>query len=160
MNMIWSNICGISGRTRIPNEIIPVKAEQSKSLFGHDANWAINLELELDSRTTAGSDGRSWLKITLSKVHCIQQVITYYQDGTPKRTATCTSSDCSTSCSGSGCPTFLLTATTENIEIGDLPLIADCKYGNTVKFENRNGDDFAISDMAITGKQGGITRIF
>ena len=84
---------------------------------------------------------------------CIEQVKEHYGDGTPKRTHTCTSSvsDCS------GVSDFFLTVTIENTELpGDLPLIADCKYGDTVKLERRGGDVFTVAEMAITGKQGGI----
>ena len=160
--MICSDICAISAtRERLADEITPVSVEHSRSKDDNEtdnaAANAIDLNLDTKSNTVAGSDGKRWLKINLGKLNCILQVIWYTRVVNPYYTWTCTGIDCS-SCSegqGSSCSTYNLTTSIETKRApgDDLPFIADCKYGSTVKLERASGN-FAVTEIAITGKQG------
>ena len=145
-------------RERLSNEIIPVDAEHSATFEDNEdyaAAHAIDLDLSTSSYTRANSDGESWLKVNLDEVHCIHQVIRY-DGGKPHNIWTCTSTDCS-SCEpedGYYCPNTGLTITAE--KANDLPLIADCMNGDTVKLQENYGDEFPVDEIVIIGKQGEI----
>ena len=158
--MIYVVICVISAtRERLPDEIIPVSVENSHTFKDNEEKYAAAHAIDLDHGTTsitsAGSDGKAWLKVNLAKSYCIHQVIWYISGSNPYHTWTCSSSDCST-CEGSYCSYYLVTTSSERESSDDLPLIADCKYGDTVKLESRNGGNFWVYEIAITGKQGDI----
>ena len=153
-------MCVISAtRERLPDEIIPDSAENSYTYQDNERTYAaahaIDLAWNTRSATSAGSDGKIWLKVNLAKLNCIHQVILYNVKGDPFLTSTCTSSNCSP-CKGSYCKSLLLTTSSEKTLSDDLPLIADCKYGDTVKVEKLNGGGFSVPEIAITGKQGEI----
>ena len=159
--MICSDICVISGRReRLVDEIIPASVAHSQT-FNNDeekyaAAHAIDLDLDTVSATMAGSDGRMWLKVKLGKLICIEQVIWYRSDGSPRQIHTCSSTDC-TDCTHSSCDSFSLTVSIEGTSTDDLPpTIPDCKYGDTVKLEKISGSSFVVYEIAITGKQGEI----
>ena len=155
-------MCVISAtRDRLPDEIIPDSAENSHTVDDNEEKYAaahaIDLDLGTRSKTTTGSDGKRWLKVNLAKLYCIHQVIWYYTDGSPFLTWTCSSTDCST-CEGSSywCNRYLLTISSERTSSDDLPLIASCKYGDTVKIDARNFGWFEVHELSITSKQGEI----
>ena len=104
------------------------------------------------SNTKHGSDGKSWLKVNLAKLNCIHQVIWYGSTGDPIFTYTCTSSNCST---GNGGNVYSLTTSAERTS-SYLPLIADCKYVDTVKLQEDIGFGIGVYEVAIIGKQGEI----
>ena len=123
---------------READEITPVSAEHSathnndEAIYG--AGRAIDLDLVTRSFTGAGSDGAIWLKLTLDKVYCVQQVIWYeYRDGTSHLTWTCTNTDCN-NCVGNYCIRYTLTVSTKEA-VSDLSPVSDCKYGDTVKLK-------------------------
>ena len=123
------------------------------------ADRAIDLNLGTNSWTVSGSEGTSWLKLTLDKVYCAQQVIRYRNDGTPHNTWTCTDKDCTKcehqgSTSGSYCSVLTLTVSTEGA-VSDLSPASDCKYGDTVKFE-RDFHGFLLTEIAIVRKSGNL----
>ena len=113
------------------------------------------MDLETRSYTVAGSDGTVWLKITLDKIYCVEQVMRYKMDGDPRLTWTCTENDCS-NCVGRFCSDYTLTVSTEGA-VSDLSPVSDCRYGDTVKLE-RNGGGFGVHEIAIIGKQGILMR--
>ena len=157
---ICHDMCVISAkRERRPDEIIPVSVEHSQTLKNNEEKFAaahaIDLDLETRSSTSAGSDGKIWFKVNLAKLNCIHQAILYNDKGDPFLTSTCTSSNCSP-CEGSYCKSLLITTSSEKTLSDDLPLIADCKYGDTVKVEKLNGGGIGVPEIAITGKQGEI----
>ena len=141
---------------REAGEIIPVTAEHSATKNNDEASYAavraIDLDLRTRSRTVPGSDGTIWLKLTLDKVYCVQQVMRYIDDGTPLLTWTCTDTDCS-KCVGAMCSDFTLTVSTEGA-VSDLSPVSDCKYGDTVKLEKVDGDGLRVYEIAIVGKSG------
>ena len=154
-------MCVISAtRERLPDEIIPDSVEHSHTYQDNEEKYAaaqaIDQDLGTSSITTAGSDGKIWLKVNLAKLYCIHQVIWYHPDGSPFLTWTCSSSDCSTCEDHSSCSNFFLTAKSERTSSDGLPLIADCKYGDTVKLKIRDGSSFGVPEITITGKQGEI----
>ena len=153
-------MCVISAtRERLPNEIIPDSAENSYTYQDNEKTYAaahaIDLAWNTRSATSAGSDGKIWLKVNLGKLISIHQVIRYRTDVNPYNAWTCTSSGCSY-CEGSSCSKYLLTTSSEGTSSDDLPLIADCKYGDTVKLERLKSGWFDVHEIAIIGKQGEI----
>ena len=120
----------------------------------YGAGRAIDLDLSTHSWAVPGSDGTTWLKLTLGKVFCVQQVIYWYTDNdTPVLIWTCTDTDCS-NCVGSWCSSFTLTVSTEGA-VSDLSPVSDCKYGDTIKLERVSGDsNFGVPEIAIVGKSG------
>ena len=116
------------------------------------AEHAIDLDLDTYSYTAAGSDGTSWLKVNLDRVHCVEQVVWYRNDGTPMISWTCTDTDCS-NCVGFFCYKYTLTVSTEGA-VSDLSPVSDCKYGDTVKLEKVVGTSFNVYEIAIVGKPG------
>ena len=87
-------------RERVTGEITPVSAEQSGTLNEEDedengAELAIDMDLDTANLANFETDTPSpWLKLTLDKVYCVQDVIMYYFDGNPLITWTCTDSEC------------------------------------------------------------------
>ena len=90
-------------RERSDGEIVPQKAEQSATEEGDEATWgashAIDLDLETMSYTVADVNGKRWLKLTLSQVYCVHQVLRH--DDVFFQTWTCSPSSCS--CQGAFC---------------------------------------------------------
>ena len=153
-------MCLISAtRQRLSDEITPVSVEHSGTKDDDEeccaAAHATDLELRTRSFTIPGSDGNAWLKVNLAKLNCIHQVIWYSSGSSHFLNWTCSSSDCS-KCESSYCGRFLLTTSSDRTSSDDLPLIADCKYGDTVKIERLDGDRFNVYEIAITVKQGEI----
>ena len=146
-------------RVRQPDEITPVRAEHSATYNNDEAYFgaerAIDLYLGTSSSTVAGSDGTIWLKVTLDKVYCIEQVIWYRNDGTPFLTWACTDTDCSKCVGSDYCSQFTLTVSTEK-DVSDLSPVSDCKYGDTVKLERVIGTGIGVKEIAITGKSGNL----
>ena len=85
-------------------------------------------------------------------MHCVHKVITYYNNGNPRETWTCTNIDCS-NCVGSYCYRYTLTVSTDDA-VSDLSPITDCKYGDTVKLERIISGDLKVYEIAIVGKPG------
>ena len=148
--------------TRKPQagEITPISAEQSATLDNDEANHgagnAIDLDLWTRTWTVPGSDGTTWLKLTLDKVYCVEKVIWHSFDGGPFLIWTCTDTDCS-KCEGSMCSYFTLTVSTEGA-VSDLSPVSDCKYGDTVKLERTDGASafILLYEIAIVEKLGNL----
>ena len=113
------------------------------------------MDLETFSRTVAGTDGTTWFKITLDKIHCVKTVIRYGSTGDPYQTWTCSKEDCS-NCVGGYRSAYTLTVSTEGA-VSNLSPVPDCKYGDTVKLERIDGGSaFGVYELAVTGKQGNV----
>ncbi|KAL5265876.1 hypothetical protein ACHWQZ_G006516 [Mnemiopsis leidyi] len=144
-------------RKKVSDEITPVSAEHSATYVNYEAKYgagfAIDLDLDTRSMTAPRSDGTTWLKITLDKVHCVGKVIQYESSGYPFLTWTCTETDCSY-CVGSTiyCSEFTLTVSTEGA-VSDLSPVFGCKHGDTVKLESASGS-FSVYEIAILEKPG------
>ena len=147
-------------RERVDDEMTPAKADHSKTgkkpSYNYDAGKAIDMDLGTSSNTVPGSDGTTWLKVTLDKVHCVRQVIRYKNDGTHYKTWTCTETDCS-KCEGTRCHKYTLTVSTKE-DVSDLSPVSDCKYGDTVKSEKDDGDKMVVNEIAIVEKPGNLDR--
>ena len=145
-------------RERLPMEIIPVSAEQSRTNEDNEdeyaASHAIDLDLDTRSRTRPDTDGAIWLKVKLANVNCIYQVLRYNENGNLYRNWTCSSTDCST-CEGSNCDLFALTVSIERGSSDGLPTMSDCKYGDTVTIQRTDNKTFSVYEVAVTGKQLG-----
>ena len=143
-------------RERVAGEITPVSAEQSKTKDNDEVTYgagnAIDRNKDTLSSTFPGPDGKSWLKINLGKVYCVEQVIWFNYDGSPFLTWTCTSDDCR-KCTGNYCGYYTLTVSTEGTA-SDLSPVSDCKYGDTVKLVEKAGSQFGVRDIGVIAKQG------
>ena len=149
----------IPERKRLDYEIIPVSAEQSATKddneYRNGAENVIDLDPTTHSWTDIGSDGTTWIKIILDKVHCIQKVFTLSSsDSTPIKTWTCTDIDCS-NCVGDYCDRYTLTVSTKGA-VSDLSPVSDCKYGDTAIMQRIEPRAFQVSEIAIVGKQGNL----
>ena len=118
----------------------------------YGAGNAIDLDLQTYSYTVAGTDGTSWLKVTLAEEHCLQKVIWYPANGTPFLTWTCNKDDCS-NCVGQYCSAMTVTVSGEG-SVTDLPPVSNCKHGDTVRLEKVSGEGFGVHELAIIGKPG------
>ena len=99
------------------------------------------------------SDGTTWLKVILDKTHCVEEVIWYYDSGTPVNTWTCSDSDCSI-CVGYHCADFPLSVRIEGAGT-DLSSVLNCRYGDTVKLERKDGSEHLnVVEISIIGKTG------
>ena len=141
-------------RERVSGEIIPASAEQSATLNDDEvkngAELAIDLDLETSNGANIASDTHSpWLKLTLEKVHCVQQVIMFDSYGNSLITWTCSESDCG-DCTDVN-SNLLLTVSIEGAA-PYLSSISDCRFGDTVKVESNNA--FGVNEIAIIEKKG------
>ena len=146
-------------RPQETDEITPVSAEHSKTRNADESNNAARYAIDRDSYTRSstsdGADGERWLKVNLAKVNCIKKVIMYY-GGDPDHTWTCTSSDCSTcqpNTNQNYCHKYTLKVSAEKTSSDGLPLLSDCRYGDTVKVEFIMTAPFSqVYELAIIGK--------
>jgi hypothetical protein len=154
-------VCAISAeRDRVDGEIIVVKAEHSQTLHGFEetcaAKNAIDLDLSTRSYTAPGPDGASWMKLLLDRVHCVDMVVRYKDDGSIATTWTCSNTKCT--CLGNSCSYFTLTV--KNVRSGSDNLLSspDCKNGDTVelKYTHHLGN-FYLYEISVSGKKGEIT---
>ena len=136
-----------------------MKAEQSATHNNDETNYSagnvIDLDLQTQSGSAIGEDGKCWLKITLGMVHCVERVMTYSWRGTPTYTWTCTKDGCS-DCEGTSCNLYILTVSSEETS-SDLPPVPDCQNGDTVKMELKERSFFLVNEILIFGKQGNST---
>ena len=153
------SISVVSARTRerLPDEIIPLNAELSRTLSDngekYNASRAIDLDRATWSYTGPGSDGTVWLKVILDKTHCVRQVQWHNRHGKLELTWTCSTDDCST-CEGNDCSDYSLTVSSERTSTDGLPLQWDCQHGDTVKLQRNSGSEFSAAELAVIGKQG------
>ena len=139
-------------RERVTGEIIPISAEQSPMPDDDEEKYGVGNAIDLDFSTYSStryiSEG-PWLKLTLDKVHCVQNVVIYDNNANRQNNWTCSSHDCK-SCVGGHCNQHTLTVTT--VETTDQSSISDCKLGDSVKVVSNNG--FGVFEIVIIGKTG------
>ena len=143
-------------RERVAGEIRPANAKQSATLnndeVNHSARRAIDMNLFIPSYAEAGSDGKTWLKITLEKVYCVQQVIWYFSTGASFLNWTCAKNNCS-DCEGDHCDDFNLTVSTDGAAPDHLSLDLKCRFGDVVRLDRIVGGQLSVPEIAIIGKQ-------
>ncbi|KAL5254425.1 hypothetical protein ACHWQZ_G014016 [Mnemiopsis leidyi] len=141
-------------RQREVGEITPVRAQhsatQDKDEEMYGAGNAIDLDPTTRSSTVPDSDGTTWLKVTLDKVHCVDKVIWYLKDASLYHLWTCTDNDCG-NCVGDKCGLFNLTVSTEG-RVSDLSPVPECGYGDTVKLE-KDGSMIYVNELVVIGKE-------
>ena len=135
--------------------MVPVNVEHSNDhYYGHYiAALAIDLDLNTWANTGLGS-GKQWLKISLGQETCVKQVITYFRNGNPYWTWTCSDTDCSDcqrSPGSSYCGYFTLTVYTEGPS-GNVPPGDNCKVGDRVKLQRLSNGLFLSYEIAIIGQ--------
>ena len=150
-------------RERVANEIVPVSAEQFSTLDDNEekygAELAIDLNLETYSQTKDErySGEKTWLKINLDSVHCVEEVFLINKVGI-YRSWTCTTSDCF--CKGDRCDDYTLTVSTEGTA-PDLSPFFNCNfYGDTMKYERNDGEQTGVYEIAIIAKPGRTTDLY
>ncbi|XP_063681670.1 uncharacterized protein LOC134816658 [Bolinopsis microptera] len=147
-------------RERLAGEIVPVRAEQSRTKDDNEQQNGAVRAIDLDKTTWSknqADNGASWFELTLDKVHCVEQVVWSRYNLDPYEeeihaTWTCSQTDCSV-CNGGKCSGYSLTVYSGEAALDNLPSITDCKYGDKVKVESNNGA-FSITEIAVTEKQG------
>ena len=146
-------------RERLPGEITLVSAEQSHTNDDNEEKFAaahaIDMDWETMSHTIFGSDGTTWFKAKLDKLHCIEQVIWYYEKSNPDHSWTCTSDYCST-CTGVACSFLTLTVSSEAGSTDGLTPRPACRYGDTVIIKRLDKSWLKIAELVIVGKKGKI----
>jgi hypothetical protein len=147
-------------RQRFTGEITPVRTEESRSYPFLDG-YATDLELGTYTYAMRGSDGKSWLKVILDQVHCVDKVLHYFQPfRTTLNTWTCTKTACT--CKGTSkyapCSDFTVTVSTERAVPQDIPNVPDCGRGDTITLEKISAGDkkISVNEIVIIGKQGEI----
>ena len=141
-------------REKVAGEITPVKVEHSATLNNDEANNAAKRAVDMNYLTqsyTGPGAGGNWYELTLNQIHCVQEVVKYDNTGAPDQTWTCSDNGCS--CVGKDCKVFTMTVINEGAS-SNLSPVSDCKYGNTVTYKRTSGNNFAINEMVIIGKQG------
>ena len=68
----------------------------------------------------------------------------------PRQTWTCTKNDCG-KCVGYECDRYTLTVSTEGA-VSDLSSVLNCRYGDTVKLEKKDGSMLSVMEMVVIGK--------
>ena len=143
-------------RERLANEIPPVSAEHSRTKENNDQKYgainAMDLDFDTPSYTKAGSDGATWIKLTLDQVRCIAKGVWIDENEGVKRFWTCSSTDCS-KCEGS-CDKISITVSIEGAAPDTLPPVSHCRYGDTVKIQKNIGINLEIYEFAIVEKHG------
>ena len=143
-------------RERLANEVPPVSAENFVTKNNNDQKYgainAIDLDFDTPSYTKAGSDGETWIKLTLDQVRCIAKGVWIDENEGVKRFWTCSSTDCST-CEDS-CDKISMTVSIEGAAPDTLPPVSDCRYGDTVKILKTDGAGMRINEFAIVEKHG------
>ena len=142
-------------RDEITNEIRPIdvqhSATQNDNETSNAAQHATDMDLGTQSITVADSNGKSWLKITLGKVYCVKEVISFHETGSPKIKWTCSTADCNTCTISRFCSSYTLTVTGAGAA-KDTP---DCKNGNTVELERNDKKAIYVSEIAIAAGNRG-----
>ena len=77
-------------------------------------------------------------------------MIRYNFDVDPRQTWNCTETDCDI-CEGKYCDKYTLTVSTEGA-VSDLSSVSDCRYGDTVKLEKKDGSTLSVMEMVVIGK--------
>ncbi|XP_063678479.1 uncharacterized protein LOC134814313 [Bolinopsis microptera] len=165
--------CAGNFRDRNDNELIPDSAKVSGTENEDDpATDAIDLDWQTEAVISENTDGASWLKVSLDQLSCVEQIIWYHTDTTPRQTWTCSESEnecsvCTDSDDGddseSACASFSLTVSIEGPRPENIPTIAphdvaDCVFGNTFLLQHQDGSEFTVFEMAIIGQEATRTR--
>ncbi|KAL5271620.1 hypothetical protein ACHWQZ_G002035 [Mnemiopsis leidyi] len=149
-------------RTRQQREITPSDVHHSKSKEGKDSEYGAKFATDLNFRTTsisASESGDIWLEVILNEVHCIDQVLTFSNDGQPRVTWDCSD----TNCDGCSSPVFgrcgeVLLELFENVPSGPvrMPISNNCRYGDRVKIKRKqtNSSQMWITEIAIIEGEG------
>ena len=141
-------------RERLPGELIPISAELSSAKEEeHAAANAIDLNLDTAAWTNLRVPPRDtiWLKVRLASTSCIQQLVWYKDDGSPRTTWDCTKTDCS------ACTSIYADCRYSNltVSISDGKETSDpkCKLGDTVQIDEAERVGLWVYEFAIIGKQ-------
>ena len=144
---ITSRLSNFSGlRKPVPGELKPISIEQSSTRDGdidqYGAHRAVDSNLETKSCTDYG-DGK-WLQAKFDGVHCIRNVMWYYNSDIPVTTWTCDENGCD--CEGSYCDWAYLSLGDEGSHRDDC--------GDNIKITFSETFMVAFSELAITEIKG------
>ena len=128
------NIYIAGTRERLAGEIISIGATQSYTKDNDEANYGAGRAIDGNYSTSNYAVSRNgenpWLKISLDKVYCVQQVVRYGQ-GSVLQTWTCTENDCTGT--GQYISIFNMKVSTEGATSRFSPT-SDCSVGDTVTY--------------------------
>ena len=129
-----------------------IQSSMARSSGGNDVSAIIDNDYNSKAGIDAGSDGRTWLKINLGAVYCINRVIWYRWSRQLHLGWTCTEDVCSCT-DGNYCDRFTFTVST----VGSTPcrIRSDCQYGDTVTVEKKDGSGFAAYEFTFSGYHAG-----
>ena len=138
------------------HEIIPVTAEQSRTVnddeHNHNANKALDTNFGTCSYAVDGEGGKIWWKANLGQVHCVDRINEYLASGSQSRAFSCTGTGNSCVCDSGSCNgPYVATVVTET-DTSYPASLSDCKYGDTVKLDSSAG--FPLYEVVITKKPG------
>ena len=145
-------------RERLPDEIIPVSADQSNTYNDDEGNYSAAHAIDQDFATsskTASSDGTVWLRLKLDQIYCVKTVIWYSGNSRSIFKWICFKGHCN-ECEGRFCSEDKYTLTVSSEGAGPDTITPSCVHGDTVKLE-RNGGWFRVYEIAITGEKIGNT---
>jgi hypothetical protein len=138
-----------------------LRAEHSRDYINNAESFAaaraIDLEWDTKSFTSPDhKDQKSWLKVSLGRLHCVEKVICNWEkDYSPNLAWTCSNTNCST-CEGDDCKIYSLTVSSEKAASTGLPLQPDCRYGVSVTMWRINGTGYGVNEIAIIGRKGAL----
>ena len=133
------------------SDIAPVNAQNSA---GDDPSFTIDRNYSTKADTQPGSNGRSWLKIGLGKVFCVHRAARYRKGNDLQLAWTCSQTGCPCT-DGDFCDRFTLTVSNVGTMPGGLLNGSNCKYGDTVMLERKDGEKFGVYEMTLTGYLAG-----
>ena len=151
-------------RERLPREIAPESAKQSRTWQDDEEKWGANYAIDLDIRTMSSSqpdsDEVAWLEVSLDRPYCVYQVDWQGADARAWLSWICSRTDCSTCHDDPDrCGYFALTVSMAK-EIPEilLPPVSGCRYGDRVKVQQikeRDGSHgFMVHEIVIIEHQG------
>ena len=119
--------------------------------------------MDYNTRSSAVSmNGKlSWLKISLGKVYCVQQLVRRNGGNEVGQVWDCTVKDCRcvARTGKEGCDILFVTVSTEGVS-RDLPPISSCSHGNTVTYGRKyGGGPIGAPEILIIGTVSGKGKI-
>jgi len=158
MLALFMQVTNGAARNKIPNEIKPDSATQSRTMNNDEAKYGAARGIDGDQATNAyiqkSSDPYSWYRVKFGKLQCISQVKWFWgSTGSTVLTWNCDASGCG-KCSGhSKCDdgSLVVKISAEATSTDGLPAPSGCKYGDT--FELQHNADFYVYEIAFAGKE-------
>jgi hypothetical protein len=139
-------------RERLPDEILAVNAEQSRTKNNETAYGATR-GIDGDNATTAhvpiDSDPVAWYRVKFDGLQCIEKVKCLWEDNF--LTWSCNASGCGKCTGHSVCDNLTVIVSTEGASTAGLPSPTWCVHGDTLELQS-NGS-IQVQEITFTGKE-------